>query len=144
MCNNMLYGAFFNGGIYMLTNQIELSFKVDQLIKQYHQSENMMTKAHIIHELREDYQIPFHNLSDLLYEVERQLYRINSLNRLIPEFQKMASEGKLKRLHAYALSGLQDDIQRNVYHQMKDFIRKTKHEEFMRTVALIAKERKKS
>ncbi|MGA5692685.1 hypothetical protein [Cytobacillus pseudoceanisediminis] len=122
----------------MLVNKVEYG----HLISKYHQSENMMEKARIINVLREDHQVPFNNLADVLFEVERQLYRINGLNRLIPEFQDMATKGQLKRLHAYALSGLQEDVQRTVYQQMKDYIRKTKHEEFMKTVAIIAKEKK--
>lgn len=121
----------------MLKNQLA----TEELINVYHKSENMMEKAKILHILRETYNYPFHILAELLYEVERQLYRINSLNRLIPEFQEMAAEGTLRRLDAYSLSKLEDDVQRNIYHQVKDFMRKTKHDEFMKVVELVAKER---
>lgn len=127
----------------MLQNQLGS----ESLIFQYHRSENMMEKAKIIHTLRTEYNYPFNILSELLYEVERQLYRINSLNRLIPEFQRMAAVGTLRRLDAYSLSGQPEDIQRKIYNQVqnqrKDFMRKAKHEEFMKVVELVAKERKK-
>jgi hypothetical protein len=118
------------------------SYNYGHLIAEYHLTENVMEKARIVHVLRNEYQLPYTELALELYEVERVVYRLNALNKLIPEFQEMALNGDLRRLKAYALSALPTDRQHIMYQQFKEKMHKTKNEEFMRIVAQIAVEQK--
>lgn len=111
---------------------------IDSLKSKYFNTDCIMEKAKVINQLRSVHHIQFVELSEMLFEVERVLYRFNRLNNLIPELQALVEKGQIRRLKAYHLAGLEPYHQRMMYHEFKEQMIKNKQEEFMRIVKTVA------
>lgn len=93
------------------------------------QEENFMRKARLIKRYREQDGIPYIHYTDLaeeLFEVDRQIYRLMSLNNLIPEFQALLENKSLAKFKAYFLATCDEEMQRNIYVNFIDGMEKSK------------------
>jgi hypothetical protein len=112
------------------------NFKYEHYVELYHQTESNMERARIIKTIREYFKLPFKKLSDDLFEVERTIYRIYQLNKLIPEFQEMLEEGEIRMRKASLIANLEPEVQYAIYrkHRENQIILKVDHQYFLNSL----------
>lgn len=114
-------------------------FEKEYLVQQYIDSKNHLERSEIIHELRSQHNLQFRELSDILYENERSLYRIAGLKKLIPELKRMLERDEMSLVRAYRLATIDPVTQMECYRLLKHKLRYLERREFMKQVAEVVK-----
>ncbi|MFS0783404.1 hypothetical protein [Bacillus sp. 1P06AnD] len=99
---------------------------LEGLVKFYKLTDNVMERCEIVTRLRKDMNLPYKELELLVYESERNIYRVKALSRLIPELKLLVWEGKVKKMKAYDLSLLSEKLQYYILeHYEHDLLKST-------------------
>lgn len=121
-----------------MENQV-MDLQYEDYVTMYHQSNNSMERAKIIKTIREYYNAPFRKISDDLFEVERTVYRLYQLNKLIPEFQIMLEEGEIRKRKASLIAKETPAVQYKMYRKYRETMIKADHEGFVQLLVQVAK-----
>ncbi|MEQ2529084.1 hypothetical protein WMO40_20630 [Bacillaceae bacterium CLA-AA-H227] len=81
---------------------------------------SLIKRSKMLKEIKDENNLSYDGLSLKLFDSVRNLKRLYKLNNLIPEYQKLLEEGKLKKVVAYELSSLSHEQQKGTYKIFKE------------------------